>query len=242
MKIGAIVQARMRSTRLPGKVLLEAAGRTLLEHLIERLQTSNYLDLTIIATSTEPQDDVIAALCTRRGFNLFRGSENDVLDRYYQAARHFQLETVVRITSDCPLIDPGLVDSMIDFFLAHPGQYDLVTNRHPLTFPDGLDVDIMPLSSLEVAWAKATEPAQREHTIPYFWQAGMRVYNYQNPLNLFQKHRWTLDYPEDYSLIKAIYEALYQPGVSFRMTDILNYLDAHPELSQINARYLCSGA
>jgi len=242
MTVGAIVQARMASTRLPGKVMLEAAGKPLLEHLMERLGHAKRLDLAIVATSTEPQDDVIASLCEREGYPLFRGSEKDVLDRYYQASRHFRLETVVRITSDCPLIDPALVDTMIDFYLAAPGMYDLVTNRRPLTFPDGLDADIIPVSSLAIAWANATTAEQREHTIPFFWQAGMRVYNFASPIDLFRTQRWTLDYVEDYYLIKAIFAALYQPGRIFGMDAILDFLHDHPELSKLNAAYLPSQA
>ncbi len=236
--VGAIVQARMGSTRLPGKVLLEAAGKTLLEHLMERIGHCKTLDLATVATSVNPGDDVITNLCDKRGFPVFRGSELDVLDRYRQAAHHFRLDIVVRISSDCPLLDPTLTDQIIGFFLDHADEYDLVTNRLPLTFPDGLDVDVMSVSALEHVWRNATEPHQREHTIPYFWESGMRVFNFEHPDNLFRKHRWTLDYWEDYELIKAILEGLYRPGYPFGMQDILAFLKGNLHLSDLNAVYL----
>ena len=238
MRVGAIVQARMGSRRLPGKVLFQAAGKSLLEHLIERLLHSKTLNLIIVATSRELQDDAIVALCHERGYSIFRGSECDVLDRYYQAARHFRLSTIVRVTADCPLIDPDLVDELVEYFLSHEGEYELVTNRHPLTFPDGLDADVFSMAALTEAWKNAQTAYQREHTIPYFWEAGRRVFNFQHPDNLFLRYRWTLDYPEDYVLIRQIYEHLYRPGHVFGLNDILHLLSQHPELSQINAKYL----
>ena len=237
MRIGAIVQARMGS-RLPGKVLLEAAGKTLLEHLMGRLGESRRLDFIVVATSTSAQDDCIDALCRARRFVCFRGSEQDVLDRYYQAARAFRMDVVVRITADCPLIDPDVMDEIVGRFLDARGSYDLVTNRHPLTFPDGLDVDVMSFEGLSQAWANATTPAQREHTVPYFWEAGLRVLNVEHPANLFLTHRWTLDYWEDYLLIKAVLEALDRPGRAARMDEILAWLAAHPEVSGLNAHLL----
>ena len=238
--IGVIVQARTGSTRLPGKVLLKSVGKTMLEHLMERLSYCKTPHLAIVATSIKPQDNPIAELCQKHGYKLFRGSELDVLDRHYQAARYYELSVVVRITSDCPLIDTTLADRIIGFFMDHAGEYDLVTNRHPLTFPDGLDVDVMPISALEHVWKNATEPHQREHTIPYFWESGMRVFNFEHPGNLFRKYRWTLDYREDFELINAILEGLYHPGSPFAMDDVLAFLERQPDLSAVNARYLPS--
>jgi spore coat polysaccharide biosynthesis protein SpsF len=238
--IGVIVQARTGSTRLPGKVLLKSVGKTMLEHLMERLSYCKTPHLAIVATSIKPQDNPIAELCQKQGYKLFRGSELDVLDRHYQAARYYGLSVVVRITSDCPLIDTTLADRIVGFFMDHAGEYDLVTNRHPLTFPDGLDVDVMPISALEHVWKNATEPHQREHTIPYFWESGMRVFNVEHPDNLFRKYRWTLDYREDFELINAILEGLYHPGSPFTMDDVLAFLERQPDLSAVNARYLPS--
>jgi spore coat polysaccharide biosynthesis protein SpsF len=238
--IGAIIQARMGSTRLPGKVMLEAAGKPLLDHLMERLSFSTTLEKVVVATSTDKRDDVIEEFCKSQSIPVFRGSLNDVLDRYYRAAKYFELDIVVRITSDCPLIDPVLVDEMVRFYAEHKDQYDLVTNRHPLTYPDGLDADVMSAACLEHVWRHATEPHQREHTIPYFWEAGMRVYNFEHPDLLFNRYRWTLDYPEDYELIKCIFESLYKEGELFTTQNILDYLAINPKLSNINAKYLPS--
>jgi len=238
--IGAIVQARMGSTRLPGKVMLEGAGKPLLGHLLERLSYSQHLERTIVATTTSERDNVIEELCSSLGVLVYRGSEDDVLDRYYQAAKAFGLTTIVRVTSDCPLIDPWLIDEKIAFFKSKFSSYDLITNRHPLTYPDGIDFDLIPLHGLETAWRNAREALHREHVVPFFWECGLRVYNFEDPRKLFYSHRWTLDYIEDYELIKAIYSGLYKDHSKFATDDILKYLSAHPELSQINAKYLPS--
>jgi spore coat polysaccharide biosynthesis protein SpsF len=236
--VGAIVQARMGSTRLPGKVLKEAAGKPLLAHLLQRLSRALTIDRIVVATSTDPRDDGIAFLCDRLGVPVFRGSEIDVLDRYVQAARQFGLEVVVRVTADCPLIDPELIDEMVRFFLANRGRFDLVTNRHPLTYPDGLDVDVLSREALEHAGRTATAPHHREHTVPFFWETGMRVHNLVDPEFRFRRHRWTLDYPEDYELIRRIFEALHRDGTSFGTRDVLAFLEKNPELSSLNARYI----
>ncbi len=236
--IAAIVQARMGSSRLPGKVLRTAAGKTFLEHLVERLKNAETLDTILIATSTLPGDDPIAALCRRMECECFRGSEQDVLDRYYQAARSAGADTIVRITADCPLVDPSIVDRMVRFQQAHQSDFDLVTNRHPLTFPDGLDVDVMPFASLERAWREATAAHQREHVIPWFWETHQRVHNVEHPGGLFYRYRWTVDYEEDARLVAEILEALYRPGFVFGLSEILAFVDRNPELAQLNAAYL----
>jgi len=236
--IGAIVQARMGSTRLPGKVMMEAAGKPLLTHLLERLSHCRYLEKTIVATTTNERDNVIVDLCRSLGVVVYRGSENDVLDRYYRTAIAFGFTCIVRVTSDCPLIDSDLIDEKIEFFRSKLDQYDLITNRHPLTYVDGLDFDLIPLESLGTAWRTAREAHQREHVVPFFWESGMRVCNFQDPQRLFYSHRWTLDYIEDYELIRSIYSGLYKDGQRFTTDDILRFLAEHPQLSQVNAKYL----
>lgn len=238
--IGAIVQARMGSTRLPGKVMLEAAGKPLLGLLLERLSYSRRLDTTIVATTTNRRDDVIEELCNSLGVVVYRGSENDVLDRYYQAAKVFGITCIVRITSDCPLIDTDLIDEKLSFFSDKLNEYDLITNRHPLTYADGVDFDLIPRNGLDAAWRNARELHQREHVVPFFWESGMRVYNFEDPQRLFYTHRWTLDYIEDYELIKSIYSELYKNGRRFTSDDIVKFLAENPTLSQINAKYLPS--
>jgi spore coat polysaccharide biosynthesis protein SpsF len=238
----AIIQARMGSTRLPGKVMRRAAGQTLLEHLVERLSFARSLDAIVVATSTSARDDVIERVCTSRGVTVARGSEVDVLDRYYVAARNIKADVVVRVTADCPLIDPTIVDEIVGVHSSDPDAYDLVTNRHPLTFPDGLDVDVIPLRALRTAWERADQIHQREHVIPYFWESGMRVRNVAQAENLFLSQRWTVDYPEDADLVAAVFEGLYEPGVPFGMYDVLAFLTAHPEIRALNAKYLPQSA
>lgn len=228
----------MGSTRLPGKVLKEAAGKPLLAHLLERLARAKTLDEIVVATSIDPRNDGIAALCQRLGVSVFRGSETDVLDRYVRAARKFRFDVIVRVTADCPLIDPELIDEMVRFFLENPGRFDLVTNRHPLTYPDGLDFDVLPRQALEHAARMATAPHHREHTVPFFWETGMRVHNFVDSEKRFRRHRWTLDYPEDYELIRRIFEALHRSGERFGTSDILAFLEKNPELSLLNAKYI----
>jgi spore coat polysaccharide biosynthesis protein SpsF len=238
--IGAIVQARMGSTRLPGKVMMEGAGKPLLGHLLERLGYCKKLEKIIVATSTDGRDDVIDKFCNSHHVAVYRGSEHDVLDRYYQAARALEITCIVRVTSDCPLIDPILIDEKISQFLNKLDDYDLITNRHPLTYPDGVDFDLIPLHGLDAAWRNATEAHQREHVVPFFWESGMRVNNFEDPRRLFYSHRWTLDYIEDYELIRSIYLTLYKNNPKFTSEDILKCLCANPELSRINAKYLPS--
>jgi spore coat polysaccharide biosynthesis protein SpsF len=236
--IAAIIQARMGSTRSPGKVLRTAAGKTLLAHLIERLGFAQSLDQVIVATSIEPRDAPIADLCTSLGVPCFRGSETDVLDRYYQAASAAAAETVVRITADCPLVDPAIVDEVVGVLQREPKRWDLVTNRHPLTFPDGMDVDAMPMAALRHAWNHASTQSQREHVIPFFWETGLRVRNVESPVNHFYTHRWTVDYDEDVELVSAIFDGLYTPSKPFTLQEILDFVSEHPELCAINARHL----
>lgn len=233
--IGAVVQARMGSSRLPGKVLLDLAGQPALLRLVDRLRCCETLETIVVATSVEGKDDVIAALCEAHAVPVFRGSEKDVLDRYYRAALACRLSVVVRVTADCPLVDASLADEMIRFFLRRRGDFDLVTNRHPLTYPDGLDVDVMAMGGLERAWREADTPLEREHVIPFFWQRGLRIHNFECPERLFATHRWTLDYPEDYVLLRSVYEALQREGEIFTTAEVLAFLAEHPEIRELNA-------
>jgi spore coat polysaccharide biosynthesis protein SpsF len=236
--VGFVVQARMGSSRLPGKVMMPAAGKPLLGHLLDRLKKSVTADKIIVATSVSQQDNVIAEYCESSGYLVHRGSEQDVLDRYYQACVQYGVDVVVRITSDCPLIDTTLVDEMVHFYFEHQDEFDLITNRHPHTYPDGLDFDVIPIKALQHVWQNAVELRHREHTVPFFWETGMRVHNFQHPENLFARHRWTLDYREDYELIRTIYEALYREDQFITTEKILEYLDHNPRVSALNAAYV----
>jgi spore coat polysaccharide biosynthesis protein SpsF len=226
MKTLAIVQARMGSTRLPGKVLAEIAGKPMLARVVERTRRAKTLDQVVVATSSAPVDDRIAELCARSSIACFRGSEGDVLERYYEAAKHFGGEAIVRITADCPLIDPVVIDRVSDAYWS--GAYDYVTNTTPRTYPDGLDVEIFSFAALAQAHFHAREPVEREHVTPYL-RAHPELFRAGNVRHTedLGKLRWTVDYEEDMRFVKAVYERM--SGV-FVMTDVLELLERCPEL------------
>ncbi|HET6403745.1 MAG TPA: glycosyltransferase family protein [Candidatus Thermoplasmatota archaeon] len=236
-KAAAVIQARMGSSRLPGKVLLTACGKPLLLHMLDRMQLCREVDRIIVATTTNPADDVIVRLVEEVGYEVFRGSENDVLDRYYQAATAYDIDPVVRVTSDCPLIEPDVVDRVVRTF--RDGNYDYVSTNHPATFPDGLDTETFSYEALKIAWSEAKAPHEREHVSPFIWDQPrrFRVGNVVNEVDLSQRERWTLDYPEDYAFVKAVYEELYIPGGFFGMREILALLERRPDIAAMNSRY-----
>lgn len=227
----AIVQARMGSTRLPGKILKPLAGKPALWHLVNRLNRARRLKDVIIATTTNPEDDVVIKFCEENGIKCFRGSENDVLDRYYQAARLFDADPVIRITADCPVIDPAIVDEVIEGFFA--GNYDVYGLGGE--FPDGLDCAIFAYWVLEDTWKEAQLPSEREHVGPYMEKhpEKYRIDSYRK-FDGLAHHRWTLDEEADLRLLQALYERLYKPGEIFLTSDILALLAREPELMQIN--------
>lgn len=231
----AILQARVSSFRLPGKVLKPILGKPMLVRQIERVLQSRRVDQLIVATSTDPSDDDLESLCRQINVPCFRGSLNDVLDRFYQAAKIWQPQHVVRLTGDCPLIDPEIIDAVIDFCLA--GSYDYVSNATQPTFPDGLDSEVFRFSILEEAWKKSTLPSHREHVTPFIYQQPERFFigHYRNTEDLSHL-RWTVDEPEDFALVTKIYEALYPINPEFRMQDVLSLLRQRPELAAINQK------
>lgn len=232
----AILQARVSSSRLPGKVLKPLLGVPMLLRQIERLQKSHKINKLLVATSTEPSDDLIVKLCEEHGIACFRGSLNDVLDRFYQAAHEVNPEHIVRLTADCPLTDPALIDDVIDFCL--DGDYDYVSNSVEATFPDGLDVEVFRFYCLELAWREAILPSQREHVTPFIHQQPLQfnIGLYKSPIDLSHL-RWTVDEPKDFELATKIYEALYPTNPSFSTQDILKLLDEHPELAYLNTSH-----
>ncbi len=233
MKTIIIVQARMTSTRLPGKVLLPLAGEPMLTRLVERLRRVQRADAIVIATTTNTTDEPIAALCDQLGVACHRGSELDVLSRYADAARLHGADVVVRITSDCPLIDPALIDQVIAVY--QEGDSDCVSNMLPPTWPYGMAVEVFSAAALAQAHAEATQPAEREHVTPFLYAhpERYRLRNVTSPVDL-SHHRWTVDTPEDYELVRRLFEALYSARPHFTPTDILAVLDAHPEWIAIN--------
>ncbi|MGI0060961.1 MAG: cytidylyltransferase domain-containing protein [Nitrosotalea sp.] len=237
-KVVAVVQTRMGSTRLPGKVMKEICGKPMLSLMLERLSHSKLIDEIIVATTYNKNDDIIYDLAKKYKYPVFRGSEFDCLDRHYQAAKQFGARYVAKITPDCPLIDPEVTDKVIGYFLKNSNNYDYVSNAHSATFPDGLDVEIFHLSALEAAWKEAKNPSHREHTTTYIWSqpTKFRIGNVvmDNGKNLFMQERWTVDFQEDFEFVKAIYENLYHSGRIFLMNEILEFLEKRKDIWNIN--------
>ena len=236
-----VVQARMGSTRLPGKVMLPLAGRPALLLQLERLRASRLKGRLVVATTTDPADDVIERLARDNGFECFRGHPTDLLDRHVQAARACEARFVVKIPSDCPLIDPRVVDRVLGRFLSAPGRWDYVSNLHPPTHPDGNDVEIMTLEALETAWRNASAAFQREHTTPFLWDQPewFRIGNveWETGDDFSRTHRLTLDYPEDYEFLAAVCDALTRRGPLVPLEEIVALLERRPGLLRINARH-----
>lgn len=231
-----IVQARMGSTRLPGKILKEILEKPLLSYQLERLRKVKKADVVVIATTTNPSDHAVVDFCHLEQIPLFRGSEDDVLDRYFQAAKSFGADVVVRVTGDCPLIDPKVIDQVIDFYIKNYPNYQYVTNTLERTFPRGLDVEVISFEALEKAAKEANLPREREHVTPYIYShpdlfSLGSVTHISNESN----HRWTVDTEEDFQLITKILTALYPTKPDFTMDDVLDLLKHHPEWSKINA-------
>lgn len=230
----AILQARVSSTRLPGKVLMPILGRPMLLRQIERLQRCREFDRLVVATSTNASDTPLAVACRDWGVDCHRGNLDDVLDRFVDAARRYQPKTVVRLTGDCPLADPEVIDGAIKHF--RQGGYDYVSNVTPPTFPDGLDVEVMRYSCLEAAHREAGLPSEREHVTPFIRANGsrFRIGCYDNDRDLSHL-RWTVDEAADFRFVNAVYEALYPGNPAFTTADILALLDSREGLASLNS-------
>jgi spore coat polysaccharide biosynthesis protein SpsF len=234
--IVAVLQARASSSRLPGKVLLPICGEPMLARQIERIARSNRITRLIVATSTDRSDDALDALCKCIGVDVFRGSLENVLDRFYQAASRVGPAYVVRLTGDCPLADPAVIDAVIAFCI--DGGFDYATNALEATFPDGLDVEVMTIEALREAWEKATLPSEREHVTPYIHRnpARFKIGHYKQCVD-HSDLRWTVDEKLDYELVCKIYDELYPTNAAFASGDILRFLDANPELKVYNKKF-----
>lgn len=231
--IVAIVQARMGSSRLPGKTIADVAGRPLLLHVVERVRNARRVDKVVVATTGESADDPIAALCQAEEIQHFRGSEDDVLDRFYKTAQANSADIVVRITADCPLIDPAVIDKVVARFQV--GDCDYVSNIVRYTYPDGLDTEVFSFAALERAWREAKKPSDREHVTPYLRSERFRTANVENesPVPL-GKYRWTVDHPADLEFVRAVYKA-FSGEKHFGFQDIFHLLRERPELATIQA-------
>lgn len=236
MKVSAIIQARMGSTRLPGKVLKKILGKTLLEYQIERVKRAKTIDEIIIATTTKENDDPIVLLCQQLSIPFYRGSEEDVLSRYYEAATEFGTDVIVRLTSDCPIIDPNVIDKVVGHYLENSNQYDYVSNTLTRTYPRGLDTEVISYEVLKRTHEETKELKYREHVTAYIYQHPdqFRLCNVSNEKDE-SKHRWTVDTEEDFLLIKKILEELYPITPLFTLEDVIQVLQEKPEWVKINA-------
>ena len=232
------IQCRSGSTRFPKKILSEINGKNYIELLVNRIRTTSNVDDVVVITTILKQDDVIQNICLEHKIPFFRGSENDLLDRHYQANKIFKGEFIAKIPSDCPFSDPK-INSKIISVIKSSTEIDYASNYHPPTFPDGLDIEVVKDEILEKAWSEARENHEREHTFPYIWDnpEKFNIFNFTNKKgNFFKSHRWTLDYPEDLKFIKSIYKE-FDSNEIFYFDDILEVLKSKPELAKINSKY-----
>lgn len=232
MNLVAIIQARMGSTRLPGKVLMDIGGASMLARVVNRTRRAQLVNQVIVATTTSPIDNLIAQECYKLGVGVFRGNEDDVLDRYYQAALKFNADAIVRITSDCPLIDSHLIDVVVNQIFLN--QWDYASNVQTRWFPRGLDTEVVTFAALEHAWREATEPYQRAHVTPY-------IYQHPELFRLgavcadkdYSAQRWTVDTIQDLELVRAIYERFENQG-TFGWREALAVVEREPRLMELN--------
>lgn len=227
-----IVQARTGSTRLPRKVLLPLMDKTVLEHVLDRVNEAKTVSDTVVATTIEVADMEIVRLCAKNNVRVFCGSQDDVLDRYYQVAKLLKPDNVVRITADCPLTDYQLIDKVVNEHIH--GNYDYTSNTIGETYPDGLDVEVMKFAVLKESWAEAKLSSQREHVTQYIIKSDKyKKGSIDSDINYGEK-RWTLDTEDDYMFIKEIYNKLYKKNAMFVMEDVLKLLEQEPEIEHIN--------
>ena len=237
MKYLVLIQARCGSTRLPNKVMRDLCGKPLLQRMIDRVKCSVLVDEVMVVTSIEKNNLPILRLCAELDVRVGVGSENDVLDRYYQTARLLNPEYVVRLTADCPCFDATLLDEAISLMGSEADYCGMLTE----SFADGLDLEIIKFSALEKAWLEANHSFEREHVTQYIVRHPelFNLQNFESPIGYFGDHRWTVDEPEDFEVVKRIYEHFnnLQLGMAFGYTDVLRYLNEHPEIRDINKQY-----
>ncbi len=235
-RVLAVVQARLHSTRLPGKALMAIAGRPMLAHVLARALAVPGVGETVLATTMSPEDNALVEVARTEGVASVRGSIEDVLDRFHAALRAHQADAIVRVTADCPLLDPEVSDLVVRDYLAHREEADYASNIEPPTFPDGLDTEIVSGAALERAWREARLPSDREHVTTYIRDRthGFRLRNIVHGEDL-SGHRWTVDEPRDLEFVRAIHAELAPDGRRiFGMREVLDLLRRRPELSAIN--------
>lgn len=234
MKTVAIIQARMGSNRLPGKVLTDIGDRPMVAHVYERVAAAESLDEVVLATTSEPIDDLLASYCEHAGWRCFRGDHLDVLDRYYQAGLQCGSDVVVRVTADCPLMDPAVIDQVLGEFHRHQPTIDYASNTlPPRTFPRGLDVEVFKFTALARAWREAVDPTCREHVTPYLYRSPGEFALLPVLSDIDASHyRWTVDTHEDLQLLRAVHEVVGGDSYSWRAA--LDIAERHPQWAAIN--------
>lgn len=235
MRAVAVIQARMGSSRLPGKVMMTLAGVPVIRQVFTRVAMVEGLDEVVVATTTDMRDDPLAEYCLEQGMPLFRGSEEDVLDRYVQAARLFDAGVVMRITADCPFIDPRVSGAVLELITGDP-DCDYADNITPLSYPDGLDTEVVRRTTLERLGERCRDPEERAHVLVHVRRhpEGFRIRSVNSPVD-YSAHRWTLDRPEDYRMLSAVAEQLSRRGLFGYHQEIIRILEEHPEIGKINA-------
>jgi len=231
----AIIQARMGSSRLPGKTLKKISGKPLLEHVINRIKYSETIDEIMVATTTNPEDKAIISLAEQQDILTYSGSTDDVLDRVYKAAKKGKADIIVRVTADDPFKDPTIIDKIVKYFITNP-KVDYVSNTIEPTYPIGIDVEVFSFSALEKAWKEAKSLLEREHVTPYIWdnQGLFNIASIKNRTDLSHL-RWTIDTKEDIEMTRAVYKILYKEGEIFLMNDILKFIERYPHVPAINS-------
>lgn len=235
MNIVAIIQARVGSTRLPNKVLLDLVGEPMLVRVMRRIRRARMVNEAVVATTQDPADDAIVRCCASHGWPCFRGSRDDLLDRYLQAARQHQADAIVRITSDCPLIDPGLIDRVLREFLDRQPDVHYACNSMPVkTYPRGLDTEVVRVDALERAWREDQNPSWREHATPYIYRHPelFNLHPVINPVD-YSAMRWTVDTPEDWAFIRRIYEHFGHERFSWE--EVVTVLGENPDWLTYNS-------
>lgn len=238
-RVVGIIQGRLGSTRLRRKVLAPLGDKPMLWHLVRRLRAATTLNDVVVATADNEENRPIVEICNAEGIPCYAGSETDLVDRFYQAGLAFEADALIRVTGDCPLVDPDIVDRMVSWYRWHDGQVDFMANNRPPSYPHGLDVELFSMKALKRQHDEISDPFQREwFTLNFTDPAmGFRIQNLPFDRDL-SSHRWTVDFPEDMELVRQIFAALDRPDRIFHMADVLSLLEKHPELSKINARHV----
>jgi spore coat polysaccharide biosynthesis protein SpsF len=235
MRIVVIIQARMGSTRLPGKVMLKLMDKPMLEHVVDRSRAIPSIHEVMIATTSNAEDDAIAEFAEEHRILCTRGSATNVLSRYYEAAKLSGADVIARVTSDCPLLDPDVSNAVIQAFMDHP-EIDYCSNTISRSFPQGLDIEVFTFAALEKAYQDAQVNYELEHVTPYIYQHPdiFQIHQYVGDID-YSSYRWTVDTQEDYQLISAIYQAIYKPDKLFSWQEGIRFMEQHPDAGKLNA-------